>query len=574
MEGGRVEGVRGEGGGWVKDLCSLGSTTAAVRDEVERRGNIVCGSKGMATVLVSEVPSGKGRPTPPKRQGAASATSANGATPFAFPSLEGLPAAESAYQEYKDKGELKRLLAADYSKLLSMGQVEGRYAEPVSFRFSNRPTARAVCIVPATNSPWMQMELVKQDELSVGGAPNSFVDMSASATAKARAGEVVFKGANALTNKNLRHQRGDGFYKAYFDDLAKAGAAVVENATRGAPVLYVSLYFWAGDDLDALVRWTAEASTRDARTSKIYGLFHDPKEMHYLIGKARRNARARELYENAVLRCDGFMPVPVPETLRKLREECGKGATHEQYPLLAVAKSGDEFVPVVPDEASLRLVVDEPLRKRLAELREQFPGPLPIKRARVDAPGTAGGDAGACWPPRAASLMKLLEHVVIKQRGALSIDAQDFVVLWVERKSNPLLTMHYLQNNSTKRCVVAGLQHVSSSTGGTYIDKLSEKRASLREGALEFEWKLSPRSYLCYQFGASAEVITTLPEMIKAARAASACQELNLYAHTLADSALPGGATSARVVTPHPRKTVDVVLQLDPLPGPCHSYLC
>ena len=53
----------------------------------------------------------------------------------------------------------------------------------------------------------------------------------------------------------------------------------------------------------------------------VYGLFHDLKETSALTSRARATMIARGLYEQGALVCPGFTPVPLPETIKKLRQE-------------------------------------------------------------------------------------------------------------------------------------------------------------------------------------------------------------------------------------------------------------
>ena len=105
--------------------------------------------------------------------------------------LGDLPSAPADYQQYKDKGEIKKLFANDYQKLLELGNVEGWYAEPCFFMFSERSTALGVGIQPSSNSPWMHMDLFYKGNLFVGDPPTKFVEAGIAAGPLARRGEVV-----------------------------------------------------------------------------------------------------------------------------------------------------------------------------------------------------------------------------------------------------------------------------------------------------------------------------------------------------------------------------------------------
>jgi len=203
-----------------------------------------------------------------------------------------------------------------------------------------------------------------------------------------------------------------------------------------------------------LIRWNVEALKRAASAVKIYGLFHDAKEIHYMVTKARRDFTARELYEDGSLKCEGFAPAAVPEDLKKLRADCGRGPGHETYPLLTISKMGDEHYPNIPDEASLKVVVDEPLRKRLAELRVKYPGAPLAKRLRVG--DVAFGASPQVVQAKYESVLKLLEKFTIKQRGSINVDNVEFAVLWVEAKSDARVQLHFIHNHSSERRVFKG----------------------------------------------------------------------------------------------------------------------
>jgi hypothetical protein len=202
-----------------------------------------------------------------------------------------------------------------------------------------------------------------------------------------------------------------------------------------------------------LIRWNVEAFNRGASAVKIYGLFHDVKETHYLVTKARRDLTARELYEDGSLKCEGFAPAGVPEDLKKLRAECGRGPGHESYPLLQIIKQGDEHYPAIPDEASLQVVVDEPLRKRLAELRLQYPGAPLAKRLRIGGVGPGASPEGDQVQAKYESVLKLLEKFTIKQRGTITGDNVEFAVLWIEAKSDARIQLHVTSTITARNAV-------------------------------------------------------------------------------------------------------------------------
>lgn len=233
------------------DLSSQGAPTASVREEIDLRASVICGKRGLAIIMASDTPSAKGRPTPKKapRGAAAAADAADGAPPGA---LEGLPAVESSNQEYKDQAQVKRLLSKDFANLFSMGgSDESRYCEPVAFRREGKTDFRAMAILPAENSPWLALQLISSHSLSAGSEPAQFVDAGAGAASKARKGEIAIVPARNLSNKTLRHQRGTAMFKNLFDDIDRAVQTHAAATKHKAAALWVNLYCWVGDDVEA-----------------------------------------------------------------------------------------------------------------------------------------------------------------------------------------------------------------------------------------------------------------------------------------------------------------------------------
>ena len=56
----------------------------------------------------------------------------------------------------------------------------------------------------------------------------------------------------------------------------------------------------------------------------MYGLFWEKQEGRWLVTKARGEMKVAELYERQEIKFEGFTPAQEPDTLKKLREECGK----------------------------------------------------------------------------------------------------------------------------------------------------------------------------------------------------------------------------------------------------------
>lgn len=278
------------------DLQAQGATTAAVRAEVEALAPVVCGASGLGTVLASSIPSGKGRPVPgsaKKSQGPASGPAAVAAEDV----LGCLPpaGASGALQEYKDRGQLNMLLAQDFQKLLAMELPRDRHAEMIQFRFGTSSagrSVRAVLLMPSATNPWLATQMAEQFGLAVGAPPTSFVDINSTTAAKARRGEFdVVATQRGLSQKTLRFQKGPGFFDAYFGDLVRSAEMLREQTGKPAAVLFVDLWSWTGDSAVSLVQWNVNALLRGGSTSHVFGLLHDPKEVHYLLSRCRRNEK-------------------------------------------------------------------------------------------------------------------------------------------------------------------------------------------------------------------------------------------------------------------------------------------
>jgi hypothetical protein len=237
---------------FLQELSSMGAVSGSIRDDMEIKANIICGAVGLATIVASDIPSGRGRPQLSQRRQTASgvATTSSSEGGFVKSVLQGLPAAEATYQEYKGEAEVKQLLAADYNKLLAIGTMEKRYGESVAFKYNGKAAARAVCVLPSNNNPWLSMQLVSKLHLPTGDAPTMFADLSSGAVQKARRGEVIFKAAHS-SNKSARSQKGTAFFTALFNDLAKAAEGWKEEICKPVAVLYVDLHCWAGDSMAA-----------------------------------------------------------------------------------------------------------------------------------------------------------------------------------------------------------------------------------------------------------------------------------------------------------------------------------
>ena len=109
--------------------------------------------------------------------------------------------------------------------------------------------------------------------------------------------------------------------------------------------------------------------------------------------------------------------------------------------------------------------------------------------------------------------------------------------------------MHYIQNPSGQRVVLAGKSHFCTSTGGRFLDRLKEEdRALVRDGTICWEWDLNVRPLFDFAFGGSSDVIDSFGPMFDAARKVSNDSALKAYGHNLADAAQRNSVTVRSVL--------------------------
>lgn len=332
------------------DLAADGAMSVSAVEEVSKWANIVTGSGGMATIMATEIPSHKGRArTTQKRKHVSVDTGASPDLPSAdgAVAVAGLPAAPSEMDISKDSGELMKLLRDDFVKLMNIDCCQGRFSDTKIFDVKGGNAARCVVILPVNKSPWQKTKLVEEGILHTEAGPTSFVDIGIHAATLARTQEIqTYPSKNKLSGKALRSQRGAQFFKGMYDDLARAAQALKDATQKRSVILHVNVRSWVGDDAAALVDWTVSNMKTDPDGPMVYGLFHDMKESNALVSKARAAARARQLYEQGVLVCPGFSPVPVPESLKKMRGEVA-GARPSEYGFVKVCEQDGVWYPVV-----------------------------------------------------------------------------------------------------------------------------------------------------------------------------------------------------------------------------------
>ena len=141
--------------------------------------------------------------------------------------------------------------------------------------------------------------------------------------------------------------------------------------------------------------------------------------------------------------------------------------------------------------------------------------------------------------------------------------ADQVSVIMVEKLEDSKATMHYLVNPSDiERRVISKFTLITSTGKGEVVDKLTEKRETLRADGIQYPWKLSMDSMFCYRFGNNEEVIADFPTMYAAARKACGTDEVRIYGHSPVVKQVPGSVSNEKVIAPHPSPKVDLVLQI------------
>ena len=234
---------------------ATGSPTAPTLDFCGSACSTITGAGGLSIIIRSDTPSGKGRtkkkivtesagePAPVEAGDSADRPAGS----------EELPAAPSDFHEYRDMAQLRSLLVKDFARLLKLGDSwDGRFPQPVNFRFKGQPNVQAVCVQPAAKMVWQAMKLIADWELSDIEPTDQYVELGAGSAGAARKGEIHFKKLRALSNKNCRFQRGTNFFLHLFKDLAAASNKLAAEDGRRHPILFVDGSCWGGDSMEAL----------------------------------------------------------------------------------------------------------------------------------------------------------------------------------------------------------------------------------------------------------------------------------------------------------------------------------
>ena len=404
--------------------------------------------------------------------------------------IVGLPAAPSEFRASAAKGVERAKLISNFAALCDVGKKEGRFGQPVVFRFKGGATpVKAVGIQPVNDSIWQVMRLFEFGELTDIEPPSKVVDMLAGVAAKARKGDLVLVDKGTAKHEHAKYQRGVDLFSRLYDDLQHASEMYTRDDGKPHPIMFIDLTSWTGDSISAMLRRSVAAQRAGAKKSLVYALFSDCKDVHVQVSKARRDIDVRSDYTEGRLKIDGFDPLPLPEDIKSLQGEVQK-PWQTSLSVLSTTERDGQYYLTMPDVANLSFQSTPAVEKRLAELRKDFPAPPAAKRPRVGACATVGAAAGF---PNSAAVSELLKQFTMVKADTIQLAGQDFRVLRMERKTDSAI-VHYLQNLHGTRKTVPAKTHVTSTTAGRFYNRAKE-RALLKDDLLHWDFSITSAPY-------------------------------------------------------------------------------
>lgn len=292
----------------------------------------------------------------------------------------------------------------------------------------------------------------------------------------------------------------------------------------------------------------------DKAGNPIIGYFFDKKEAHYVVTRVRRNQRVQEVYSDGTLKCAGFTPLEVDESLKKARAaaEAAKNAGLQLSVLRAVQR-GDVPHLIIPSEGSLSFAVDESLKRELEQAARDFPPPPAAKKPRVGEMATQPSVAKNLTFDQVKEKYTILKY----EKITLGSPAVELRVLRLEHKVSGLV-YHFFHNVENHAKTVKANAWAFSASAGKFVNVLSDA-GNIRDGAIQWKWDCGIKSVFCHSFGGADDSICAFSEMFTAARKDAGGKNMTLYGHNLVDSAARTGMS--RTVTPHRRRTADIVFQ-------------
>ena len=339
------------------DLTSLGAPTATNLDFCGKGTATVAGSRGLAMILCSDTPAGKGRPgTGMPKKADASSEPLGGSQASSM--LGSLPPAPSNFQHLADQAQRKAFMVNDLQSILKLGSnIEGRFGQPVQFWYKSKEDGdvahvQCVGVQPSSSGPWQGMRLFQQSRLEGIEPPSSWVDLGPSSARDARCGRIQRVAVKSkLINKNCRFARGADLCSSFLDDVRRASQALTKETGRMHPICFVDLTSWIGDTVEACLdkicglagdanaepnadaepnpdgsavgvgssadrsvlcpsaaRSAVLGASADRSGKKvgeerppIYATFFDKKDPHYQISKARRDMRIQRAFRGSIV---------------------------------------------------------------------------------------------------------------------------------------------------------------------------------------------------------------------------------------------------------------------------------
>ena len=202
-----------------------------------------------------------------------------------------------------------------------------------------------------------------------------------------------------------------------------------------------------------LADWTFERKAKHEKDGKdknarnlIYGNFYDTNYNHWLVCKARRDLKAKQLFIEKKLVVDGYA---VPEPSEELKEIRKKKPEEVKYSVISSVMRESIPYAIFPEASTLAFIVPETLKARLEELRQELPPPPAAKRPRI---GDLGLGSLASQLPNDVPMQKLLEQFTMVRcvEHEVGDPRVSFRVYVVEKKDNQA-RFYYMHNKKDAR---------------------------------------------------------------------------------------------------------------------------
>ena len=229
----------------------------------------------------------------------------------------------------------------------------------------------------------------------------------------------------------------------------------------------------------------AAASHPTKEDVDLFGLFYDKKDVHWQVGRTRRDLAIKQVLKHGTLGLAGCSVTPCDE-LKGLRKS--RGADLRPLEVCLVQEIDGTSKLLIPDPSTLPFVVPEALKQRMEELALEQMGPA-AKRLRLARDGAGVLPDDVPFETLAKSFMKVGEAQV-------TIDGKVLILLRVRMLSagTPEPDHHaypYLYNGSNKRVTLSVGSCICRSGAGQMVDHASStETASASGGVVTWPWQL------------------------------------------------------------------------------------